>query len=257
MNEIAQQINRQEIDCNNQQLFFQTLIRGLLLDLNSKIVVQGVPVPHIVFNSGDDTFWLIEKDYDFSKEPCEVTNEQYIYSQVPRCAVTIGSMDMVPDQLTNKYVRGNFQFEKGDNLYTFNAEFIRFPIKININLKYVLSSLQAMFEMMQHIITKLAFVQTYKFVYMGQTMLASYKVPESAQDEHLTEISGDTQESRDRIVELQLEVESNIPVFSPKTVVEAAYISHPIQSLQINNNEPIQRDFASGSGYRGPGFGKH
>lgn len=256
MNPIVEKLRKGELDCNMHQFFFAKLIKGLMVDLRSIIKIRKIPVPHMIVNTGDDTMWVLEKDYDYSKEPCEVTNEQYVYNIVPRCIVSPGSLDMVPDQLTNPYVRGNFQYEHDGSLYTLNAEFRRMPIKIQVNLKYILDSFTDVLEMMQHVCTKLAFVRTYKFVYLGQTILCSYKIPDTLEDQHMTEITGDTTESRDRLVEFQIEVESNIPVFSEKTIVEPVAISHPIQTLKPDNHETIERDYASRSGYRGPRFGK-
>lgn len=95
--DVVSMLRKGELDCNDQQLFFSALIKALMVHLQNQIKIRGQKVPHIIYNTGDDEMWLLEKDYDYSKEPCEVTNEQYVYSQVPRCAITIGSLDMVPD----------------------------------------------------------------------------------------------------------------------------------------------------------------
>lgn len=250
--ELAGAIRNEELDCNNLQLFFSALIKGLMVDLRKLVSIRGVPVPHMIINTGDDTVWLIEKDYDYRKEPCEVTNEQYIYNIVPRCIVSMGSIDMVPDQLTSPYSTGIFQYEHDDQICSFSAEFRRMPVKVNVTLRYILDSFTDTLEMLQHACTKLAFIRTFKIVYLGQTITCTYKIPEAMEDQHLAEISGDTSDQRDRTVELQLEVESNLPCFSPKTVTEQVYISHPIQKLSINH-ETTERDFASRSSFRGPG----
>lgn len=251
--ELVEKMRRGEVDCNNSQNFFSTLIKALMLDLNNIIKIRSIPVPHMIINTGDDTMWLLEKEYDYSKEPCEITNEQYIYNIVPRCTISIGSFDSLPDQLSNPYVRGNFQYEYEDKLYTFNAECRRMPFKMQVTLNYLLDSFADMLEMTQHVFTKLVFIRTFKFVYMGQTMVATYKVPESLQDEHQTEIQGDTTESKYRKIEVQLEIESNIPVYSPKTTVEAVYITHPIVKTTVNKNEIIERDTATRAGFRSTG----
>jgi hypothetical protein len=246
-----------ELDCNNQQLFFSHLIKGLMVDLRSFMKIRNIPVPHMIMNTGDDTMWLLEKDYDYSKEPCEVTNEQYIYNTVPRCTITIGSLDMVPDQLTNPYTRGTFQYETDEKLYTLSAEFRRLPVKVSVNLKYILDTFRDVLELMQHVCTKLTFIRTFNIVYLGQVITCTYKIPDSFEDQHLTEIRGDTSDTRKRTVEIQLEVESSLPVFEPRTIMENILIAHPIQNLTSKDNEIATRDFASRSGYRGAGFGKH
>lgn len=256
MNPVIEKLRKEELDCNDSQLFFSTLTKGLMTDLNRLIKIRNVPVPHVIINTGDDTMWLLEKDYNRSKEPFENTNEQYIYSIVPRCIVSLGSLDMVPDQLTNPYSRGQFQFEHEDQLYTLSAEFRRMPVKIQVNLKYVFDTFRDVLEMMQHVCCKLAFVRTFKFVYLGQTISCTYKIPEAIEDQHMTEITGDLTDSRDRTVELTLEVESNLPVYSSPTITENVRIAHPIQNLTSEGYEIASRDYASRAGYRGPRFGK-
>lgn len=253
--DIVNKIRTGELDCNNQQLFFSKVIKGLMVDLRSFIKIRNIQVPHIIINTGDDTMWLLEKGYDFSKEPQDNTNEQYVYSMIPRCIVELGSMDMVPDQLTSPYARGNFQYEYDNQLLTLSAEFRRMPVKIQVTLKYVLDSFTDVLEMMQHICSKLAFVRTFNIVYMGQTITSSYKIPESFEDQHQVEITGDLNEPRYRTIELQIELESNLPVYSGPTVTETTYIAHPIQTLSNKNHEIAKRDYASRSGYRGSRFG--
>lgn len=256
MNEVVAKLRKEELDCNDSQLFFSTIIKGLMQDLNNIIKIRKVPVPHMIINTGDDTMWLLEKDYNKSKEPFENTNEQYVYNIVPRCIVGVGSLDMVPDQLTNPYSRGQFQFEHEDQLYTLSAEFRRMPVKVQVSLKYILDTFRDVLEMMQHVCCKLAFVRTFKIVYLGQTISCTYKIPESTEDQHMTEITGDATESRDRTVELTIEVESNLPIYSSPTITEDVRIAHPIQKLIHNDHEIAQRDYASRSGYRGSRFGK-
>ena len=254
--EIVEKIRTGELDPNNSQNFFATLIRALLLNLNKEIKIRDVLVPHMIINTGDDTMWLLEKEYDYSKEPCDATNEQYIYNIVPRGVVNLGGIDALPDQLTNPYTRGSFQFDYDGSLYTFNSEFRRVPVKLQVTLKYLVNTFSDVLELVQHFYTKLIFVRTFKFVYMGNTIVASYKLPESLSDEHQTEIDRQLAEERDRQIEIQLEVESNIPVYEPRTVVENIHITHPIIKNTINHNETIERDLAPRADYRSFGSRK-
>lgn len=218
-----------ELDCNGQQMFFSKLIKALLVSLRNSISVRSVPVPHIILNTGDDVMWLMERGYDASIEPLDISNEgNTTYNIVPRCVVDPGSLDMVPDQLTSPYTTGVFQYEHQDNLYTFQAEFRRMPVKLQVNLKYLVDSFTDALELMQQACTKLAFIRTFTFVYMGQTITASYRIPDSFEGQHLTELSGDLQESRNRTIEMQLEVESYLPVYSNRTVHEAIGIAHGV-----------------------------
>jgi len=250
MVDIVRKIREGELDPNNVELFFSKLLKAVLWDMANKVVVKSGPIPHIIYNTGDDIMWLLEKDYNYSKEPQDNTNEQYIYSRIPRCAAQPTSIDVQPDQLTSPYVMGQFQVEEEGKLYTLLAEQRRMPIKTQLELKYVLNSFTEALELIQVILSKLVFLQTVKFSYMGQTILASYKIPEGMQEEHQVDIDGATTEDKDRKVNLTIEIESTMPVYEPRTTIEAIPITNPINKMSINGNEVDKRDNASRKGRR-------
>lgn len=252
---LTEQIRAGLVDINIHQLFFSKLIKGLMLNLNESVTVRGQGVPHMILNTGDDTMWLLEKDYNFAQEPQENTNEQYVYNIIPRGVIDVGSLDTVPDQLTNPYIRGYFQYEKDGQIQTFSAEMRRMAVKVNIDLKYYVSSFTDMLELSQHIMTKLAYIRIFKFVYMGQTIIASYKIPETFDGEHLAELDGTTTDNKNRVISLSLEVESTLPVYNYQTVIEAdKMITNPQQNLRMDKGHEIStRDITTRAGYRGFG----
>ena len=220
--DLMQKIRTGEIDVNLHQNFFSHLIKGLLLDLSNNIKLHGKSIPHIIYSTGSDNLWI---DLSLTSP----TN-QNVYSKIPRCGVSIGSLDVLPDQLTSPYTTGNIQFECDNKLYTLSGEFRRMPIKVNITLKYVLDTFSDALLCMQSIISTLMFLKTYKFVYCGQTISASYKIPESLDDQHNIELTGDSSETKNHIIELSIELESNFPVFDNRTMQE--YI--PISTNSVN-----------------------
>ena len=217
--EIELKLRSGEIDCNNQELFFGALIKGLMSKLDDDIILHGEPVPHIIINTGDDQIYLLNKGYDHSIEPLENSNEDYIYNVVPRCIVTPRGINFETDQTSNPYSNGEFQYQTSDNLYTFTAEFRRLPIKLSVELKYYVSTYTNLLELMQQICTKLCWIKTYNIVYMGQNITCSYKVPDQLEGEYLTELDGTTQDNRNKVLTIDLEVETNIPVYSPGTII--------------------------------------
>lgn len=216
---ITDDIRNGVLDCNNQELFIKNVIKGLLINLNQDIKIRKIGVPHITYSLGDDLFFLENKGYDKSKEPNENTNENYIYQVVPRCMVNPQNIDVPLDQLTSPYSRGEFEYQTDDDIYTFSAEMRRIPIKINFDLNYITDTYTDMLILIQQIITKLMFVRTYNITYLGQVIKCSYKVPEAFQDEHTIEFSGDMSEKTNKKINLSIEVETNIPVYNLKTVM--------------------------------------
>lgn len=218
-NELITNIRTGEIDINNQELFFSILIKGLILNLNECISIRNIGIPHYILHTGSDLMYLEVKGQDFSIEPQSISNENYIYSIVPRCIVNPGAIDLIPDQLTNPYILGQLQLDYGEKLYQLSGEFRRMPLKISIELKYYTDSFRDMLELLQQIITNLAFIRTYKIAYMGQIITCSYKIPDNFSQEHLTELDGKTQDGKYHTLPISIEVETNLPIFSQKTMM--------------------------------------
>ena len=212
-------INVGEIDINNQDLFMSTLVKAFLNNLEGQIRLRDKKIPCFILNTGDDIMYLEHKGQDFAKEPQQVSNEDYIYNSVPRCIVDMGSIEVLEDQVTSPYGRGNFEITHEDMMYGFNAEFRRMPLKVGITLKYYLDSFTDMLAVSQAIITKMLFIRTYKFDYMGQTIQASYKVPVSFEGEKNITFDGGTTDQKLRIITLNMEVETNMPVFNERTAI--------------------------------------
>lgn len=218
---IIEQIRTEEIDINNQEMFFSSVIKGLMLRLNKDISIRNQQVPHIIISTGSDALYLEHKGHDMSIEPLQISNEDYIYTTVPRCIVTPGGIDLLTDQLTNPYSLGQFQYENEETLLSLTAEFRRLPVKLNVELKYVMDSYRDLLELTQQILTKLSFIQTYNITYMGQMIQCSYRIPDSFSGEYMTELDGSTTDSKNKTLSISLELETNLPVIAPKTIMSS------------------------------------
>jgi hypothetical protein len=217
---VQHKIVKGEIDVNNQELFISTLFRALLYNLNQQIKLRDKKIPHFILNTGDDIMYLEHKGQDINKDPLEVSNEDYIYNSVPRCLVNLGDIEVLEDQITSPYTRGDFELTIDDVLRGFSAEFRRMPLKFTVSLKYYLDSFTDVLSVTQFIVTKLLFIRTFKFDYMGQTIQASYKVPTAFSNDKNITFDGGTTEQKLRTIELSLEVETNLPVYNERTVIE-------------------------------------
>ena len=59
---------------------------------------------------------------------------------------------------------------------------------------------------------------------MGQKIICSYQIPDQFEGNFLTELDGTTQDNRNRTMEMSLELETNLPVFYPGTVISNQHI---------------------------------
>ena len=69
--------------------------------------------------------------------------------------------------------------------------------------------------------------------------MCSYRIPESFSGEHLTELNGDMNDSRLHTLPLSIEIETNFPVYTPETIMEANNI---IRTYKVNFKEGISNE---------------
>jgi len=248
-----QDIRNGSFDINNQDLFFGILSKAFLYNINQKLSIRGIPIPHYILNTGDDILYLEVKGQDHSIErPArpgvtpEISNEKFVYSQIPRCLVQPGGINIQTDQLTSPYSYGRFEVEKDDMLYVFRSEFRRIPVTMTYSLKYYLDNFADGLSVVQQMITKMSFINTFDFSYLGNVLKASYQIPDSEQVEYQMEFDGLSQDNKCRTVSLDLEVSTNIPVIYPETAIPAdSYIKRIESGLKVYPKDGIQ-DNANG-----------
>ena len=224
---------------NNQELFMSSLFKALLYNLNHQMLLRDKNIPHFILNTGDDIMYLENKGQDNSKEPYQVSNEDYIYNSIPRCMVNLGGIEVLEDQITSPYSRGEFEISDDDIIQSFSAEFRRMPLKFSVTLKYYLDSFTDVLSVTQYIITKLLFIRTFKFDYLGQIIEASYKVPTSFDDDKNITFDGGTTDQKLRTIELTLEVETNMPVYDGRTAIGSGNYIKTISFDGKSNNTII------------------
>jgi hypothetical protein len=222
--DIIDKIRNGDLDINVQDLFFSILIKGLLYNLNDDIKVRGKCVPHYIMHTGDDRMFLAARGYDYSIEPGKLSNENNIYDIIPKCIVNPSGIDLDTSQLTSPYSIGGIQYEDESGIYMFKGEFRRVPVKLSVDLKYYTDSYTDMLELIQYVISNLAFIRTYDIMYMGQKITCSYKIPDSFGEEHSMDIDGSMSDSREHTLNLSIEVETNLPIFNNRTIMSAENI---------------------------------
>jgi hypothetical protein len=239
---IVNDIRTGVLDINVQDLFLSIVLKGLLLDLNNCIYVRKTPVPHMIIHTGDDRMYLEARGYNKSIEPGEVSNEKNtFYTITPRCVVNPAGIDLDVNQLTSPYSIGAIQYavNEGDysGIYMLRGEFRRIPIKLSVELKYFTDSYTDMLELIQYIISNLAFIRTFDVMYMGQKIKCSYKIPESFGEEHTMELDGAITDNRDHSLNLSIELESNIPIFNNRTITGPKTIIYPVSNINYLNTD--------------------
>jgi hypothetical protein len=226
--DIVASIRNGQLDINNQELFFSTLIKGLMLRLDDDISIRGIAIPHVIIHTGNENMYLEQKGYNNAIEPLQISNENYIYNIIPRCVIHPGGIDLLADQLTNPYTLGRLQYDSGEELHELVCEFRRVPVKLAVNLQYFTDTFRDLLELVQQIITKLSFIRTFNITYLGQMITCSYKIPDAFSGEHIMDMDGTTLDDKAKKLSLDLEVEACFPVYNPQTIMSADKFSTKI-----------------------------
>lgn len=232
--EVWTHLTQNDIDINNIEPFLPIVTKGFIYKLNQNLILRDIFIPHYILNTGDDIMFLEVKGQQQSIEPLEVSNENFVYSQIPRCMIQPAGVNIQTDQLTSPYSYGVFQVEFEDMVYAFRAEFRRMPLVINYSLKYYFDNYLDALNVSQQIITNLSFINNFNVVYLGQKIMCSYKIPEEYNTEFMMEFDGITTDQKTRTLSLDLEVQTNLPVVYPETIIPAdAYIKKMTTTMDI------------------------
>lgn len=239
MLQFIEDIKREVIDVNNLESFFGILTKGFLYHLNNILTLRGEPIPHLLLNTGDDILYLEIKGHNMNVEPNEVSNEDFIYNKIPRCIVQPNGITILADQLS-AWSNGVFQLEHNGALMGVVSDFRRFPVKMNMSLKYYFDSYTDALNVAQQIIAKEAFVNTFEIVYLGQRINCSYQLPDSEDIEKMIEFDGLTLESKSKTISFDFDVESNLPILLPSTVEPSdSYIKETVHGWVKDPNNSV------------------
>ena len=72
---------------------------------------------------------------------------------------------------------------------------------------------------------------------MGQSIKCSYKIPDSFDEEHSMEIDGAMSDNRLHSLSLSIELETNMPIFNNKTIMENKVITKTVANINTNTNK--------------------
>lgn len=231
---LIEDIKKQVVDVNTMEPFFGILTKGFLYHLNHTLTVRGKNIPHTILNTGDDALYLEVKGQDITVEPSEVSNENYIYSIIPRCIVQPNGITLLTDQLS-AFSKGVFQIEHEGQLLGIVSDFRRYPVKMAMSLKYYFDSYTDALLVAQQIIAREAFINTFEVMYLGQRINCSYQLPDSEDIEKNIEFDGLSMDSKNKTISFDIDVESNYPVLLPESVEASdGYIKETIHGFVID-----------------------
>lgn len=220
--------------------FFSILIKGCLGWLTRHIVMYNKSIKHFIFNTGSSYMYVEANGYYNSWK--ETTGEDYMYMECPRCIVNIGEISIPTEELTNPFIRGNYERYSSDGqIKGYNAEMRRLPIEVTLTLQYVLNNFNETIILIQELFDKLVFQRYFKITYLGQLIQCSIEFPNntSIQQQKIDLASSD---DNHRTIEISIKLNTTYPIINTGTEISASQvIGEFASSLQLDKNDNLNK----------------
>ncbi len=193
---------------------------GWFNQLSSKIEdSRKINVPFYFSTTGSERYlqdnFLNNIDYD----PENLKAETF-YNKIPRGIVELSSINIESSNITNKYVRMNYQKEDLDgNLNTFNSEAFWVPITFSLDVKVYLDSILDQLKCTESIIRAFFKSKSYQIDVSYTRIPCLIQFPDDYSNERSIEFS--FTDKKEFTVNFTIELKSYIPVFKPETEIFA------------------------------------
>jgi len=209
--------------------FFSIVMKGCLGWLTRHIKMYNKPIKHFVFNTGSSYMYVEANGYYNTWS--ETTGEDYMYMECPRCIVTMQEISIPTEELTNPFIRGNYERYSDDGqVKGYNAEMRRLPIEINLQLQYVLNNFNESIVLLQELFDSLVFQRYFKISYLGQLVQCSIEFPNNTSIPQ-KKIDLAATDDNHRTIEISIKLNTTYPIINVDTETPAR---HVISSFNYN-----------------------
>lgn len=199
---------------NRDDRFFSVLLKGVFFFLNTNIVLYGKSINHFIFNTGSSYLYMEANNYQFKWK--EINNDNTMYMHLPRCVVEQQNVSILPEELTQPFVRGVYERRSGDDIKGYNAEMRRLPLEMDITCHYVLATTNEGLILQQELIDKLVFQRFFNITYLGQIIQCSIEFPPDTRIE-FSKIDLTSKEPNIKHLEIPLKIKTNYPIINERT----------------------------------------
>lgn len=234
---------------NRDERYFSILLKGALSWFNENMMMYNKPINHFIFTTGSSYMYIESNGYDFKWN--ETTGEDWMYMQLPRCVVELGSLRIPTEELTSPYSRGTYERMNGDVIQSFNAQIRRLPVELELTFRYYFSNFNECLIFLQEAMDKLLFQKFFRIAYLGETIRCSIEPPQDFNIQ-ISPIDMTSSDPRQRTIELSMKINSNYPLIDENTEIPTDRIitsfstgtnfsewskSHPIFLFDNNHNK--------------------
>jgi hypothetical protein len=154
----------------------------------------------------------------------EVTGEDWMYMETPRCVAEMQEFSVPMEELTNPFIRGNYErYSEDGQVKGYNAEMRRLPIEMTIQLQYVLNNFNESIILLQELFDTLVFQRYFKITYLGQLIQCSIEFPNSASTPQKKVDVGSTEDNH-RTIEISIKLNATYPIINVETEIPASHV---------------------------------
>ena len=202
--------------------FFSILIKGCLGWLTRHITMYNKSIKHFILSTGSSYMYVEANGYYNSW--VETSGEDWMYMECPRCIVNLQEISIPTEELTNPFIRGNYErYSEDGQVKGYNAEMRRLPIEMTLNLQYVLNNFNESIILIQELFDKLVFQRYFKITYLGQLIQCSIEFPNGANLPQKKIDLSSTDDSH-RTIEISIKLNSTYPIINTDTEIPASLV---------------------------------
>lgn len=218
--------------------FFSIITKGILGWLTRNIKMYNKQIKHFIFNTGSSYMYVETNGYQNTWH--ETSGEDWMYMETPRCLVTLNDISIPQEELTNPFVRGNYERYSDDGqIKGYNAEIRRLPLELSFHLQYVLSNFNETIILIQELFDKLVFQRYFKVTYLGQIVQCSIEFPNS-QSINQTKIDLAQTDDNHRSLEINIKLNTYYPIINVDTEIPLSkVIATFTEKIFTEDNEDI------------------
>lgn len=206
---------------NRDERFLSVVVKGMLLWLNSHIVMYDAPINHFIFSTGSSYMYVENNGYEFSWK--EATGEDMIYMHLPRCVVSMDGVSVENEELSSGYSHGTYERRDGDEIKGYNGEIKRIPLAIKMTLHYALGTMNETLILIQELIDRVLFQKYYNVTYLGNIIQCSIEFPETL-DAQLNKVDLGSADPNQKTLDLSVTLNTSYPNINERTESENRYI---------------------------------
>lgn len=211
-----------DLNYNKDDILLRGVIIGVIASFRDKVILKQTyeqkteeyTVPFFFRLGGNERYMqdIFLNDYSFDNEG----KADGVYEQIPRGIFSLGTVSILSDELTNRFIRGTYTKQEGNELKSYTANVRRVPLSIPSNVEIFVDNITQQFQVIQSIIENVWKNNVFFLDINGIKVAGTYSIGEDFEREQQTEFGFDSDVKLPK-VPLSLDIFVEYPVIEGDT----------------------------------------